>query len=119
MRLVSRPICCAPVALLLGKSTKLVEVDGIRAFRLQVSIDEDFMGELVFGVVVNVLRHVRIKNGQRSRIGWVSTAARNFAVLDSPKFVVLLPEVGLKDFGRSQESQDCGVAFVETAATFF
>jgi hypothetical protein len=47
--------------------------------------------KLVFCVVVNVLRHVFIKNGKRSRINWVSAATWNFVVLDSPQFVVLLP----------------------------
>ena len=75
---------------------KLVQVDCIRAFGRQKSIDEDLMGQLIFGVVVDILRHVCIEDRESSSVDRISASPWNFAVLDSTEFVVLLPEVGLK-----------------------
>ena len=43
---------------------------------------------------------------QRLGVGGVAAAARDLAVLDAAEFVVLLPEVGLEDFGRRQKPED-------------
>ena len=40
---------------------------------------------------------------------------RDFAVFDSPEFVVLLPKITLDDFGRSQEPENCRVSRYESA----
>src|SRR6267378_919575 len=64
------------------------------------------MGHLIFSVVVNVLGHVSIKKRDGGGVGWTSTSSGDFAVLDSPEFVVLLPEIGFDEFGRGQEPQD-------------
>src|SRR5260221_11766555 len=64
------------------------------------------MGHLIFGVVVNVLGHVSIKERDGGGVGWTSTSSGDFVVLDSPEFVVLLPEIGFDEFGRGQEPQD-------------
>src|SRR6266404_568324 len=64
------------------------------------------MGHLIFGVVVNVLGHVSIKKRDGGGVGGTSTSAGDFAVLDSPEFVVLLPQIGFEDFGGGQETQD-------------
>ena len=76
------------------------------------------MGELIFGVVVDILVHVAVKDLKGSGIGCNSTPAWDFAVLDSPQFVVLHPKVGLEDFGRRQEPQDCRISLGETPAMF-
>jgi hypothetical protein len=62
------------------------------------------VSELIFCVVVNILRHVCIENRKRGGVEYASASAWNFAVLDSAEFVVLLPEIGLKDLGGSQEA---------------
>jgi hypothetical protein len=51
-------------------------------------------------------------------IDWTPTPAWYFAVLDSPKFVVLHPKVRLEDFGGGQESEDRRVPLGECAAVF-
>src|SRR5258708_37402973 len=64
------------------------------------------MGHLIFSVVVNVLGHVSIKKRDGGGVGWTSTSSGDFAVLDSPEFVVLLPQIGFENFGCGQEPQD-------------
>jgi hypothetical protein len=54
------------------------------------------VGDLVVGVVVDVLRHVRVQNRQRRRVRGVSGPAWDFVVLDGAELVVLLPEIGLE-----------------------
>src|SRR6516164_8258785 len=44
-----------------GKGAELVEVGYVRALRSQVRVDELLVGQLVFGVVVNVLRHIAVE----------------------------------------------------------
>ncbi len=68
------------------------------------------MRHFVFGVVVNVLRHVSVQDFERLGIETAAAAARNFAVLDAAQFVVLLPEIGLENFGSCQKTQDGDVA---------
>ncbi len=65
IRLVSRSICWAPVAVLLGSVRNCVEVDWVGAARFQVGVDEREVRELVLGVVMDVLGHVRVEYGQR------------------------------------------------------
>jgi hypothetical protein len=72
--------------------------------RPQECIDEGRVAELVVGVVVYILIHVSVENLQLLGEFLVPAAAQLFAVLDSPEFVVLLPEIGLEDFGRGQKS---------------
>src|SRR4029077_14389471 len=74
------------------------------------------MGHLIFSVVVNVLGHVRIEKRNGGGVGWTSTASGDFAVLDSPEFVVLLPQIGFEDFGRGQEPQDGYIAYRNDAS---
>src|SRR5438309_814824 len=52
---------------------------------------------------------------------WVAspTSARKLVVLDSSKFVVLYPKIGLQDFSRCCEPKQGGVAPNKTAAVFF
>src|ERR1700686_2038251 len=69
------------------------------------------MGHLIFSVVVNILGHVRIKKPNGGGVGRTSPSSGDFAVLDSPEFVVLLPQIGFEDFGCSQEPQDGHIAY--------
>ena len=52
------------------------------------------MSQLVFGIVVNVLRHVFVQLLQGFGIGCIAAPAGNFVVLDASELVVLLPEIG-------------------------
>ena len=73
------------------------------------------MGELVLGVVMDVLGHVRVEYGQRLGERLVAAAARHLAILDPAQLVVLLPQVGLENLGRGQEPQDRRIALTEVA----
>jgi class 3 adenylate cyclase/tetratricopeptide (TPR) repeat protein len=84
--------------------------------RLQIGIEEREVGELVVGVVVDVLGHVRVQHRQCRGIGRVAAPAGNFVVLNAAKFVVLLPDVGFERLERGQETQNCRVSRRETAA---
>ncbi len=73
------------------------------------------MRELVLGVVVDVLGHVRVEFAQRLGKRLVAAAARYFPVLNSAQLVVLLPQVGLENLRRGQEPQNRRVAVAEGA----
>ena len=72
--------------------------------------------DLVVGVVVDVLGKVRIKNLQLGGVDGVPAAARDLAILDPAKFVVLDPEVGLQDLSRGGEPEQRRVPFCQAAA---
>src|ERR1700752_4976172 len=59
---------------------------------------------------MDVLRKIRIEILQRCGIRGTSTPARNFAVLDSAKFVVLYPKITFHDLGRSRTPEPGGIA---------
>jgi hypothetical protein len=65
---------------------------------------------------MDVLGHVRIQRFQGRGVGFTPTPARNFAVLDTAEFVVLLPRVRLEDLECSQEPQNGRVPPRETRA---
>ena len=44
-----------------GQGAEAIEVDGVGTLRFQVRVDEDFVAQLVFGVVMNVLRHIAVQ----------------------------------------------------------
>src|ERR1700676_2703363 len=73
------------------------------------------MGHLIFSVVVNILGHVCIKKRNGSGIGGTSTASGDLAVLDSPEFVVLLPQIRFENFGGGQETQDGHITYSNDA----
>jgi hypothetical protein len=86
---------------------KLIQVDRISADRLQLGVDEGKVTFLVVSVVVDVLRHVAVKDLQRSdaeRAAAVDLVL--FGILGSSEFGVLLPQIDLQDFHGSQELQD-------------
>lgn len=74
-----------------GQVAEVVEIDGVGAFGGEVGVDELFVGEFVLGVVVNVLGHVLVENGDCRGVGGITAAARDLAVLNAGEFVVLLP----------------------------
>ena len=74
------------------------------------------MGNLVVGVVVDVLWEVSIKVGELGSVKLVSGAARNFLVLNSAEFVVLHPKVALENLRCSREPEQCRVSGGETAS---
>jgi len=71
--------------------------------------------QLVFGVVVDVLVHVFVELLQCHGVRQIAGAARDFVVLNAGQFVVLLPQIGLDDFGGSQEAQNGGIALGDRA----
>ena len=73
------------------------------------------MGDLVVGVVVNILREVRVEHLKCGRISRISTPSRNLAVLYPPRFVVLYPEIALEYFSGGCKTKNGGVAFGEPA----
>ena len=56
------------------QSSKPAEVYGLGAFRLQVRFEKSCVTNLIIGIVVDVLRHVAIKNRERGGICWISAA---------------------------------------------
>src|SRR5438067_3599265 len=89
----------APCAMRLAASerSETVEVDGLPATRGEVAVYEREVGELVLGVVMDVLRHVRVQNGQCLFVRLVPVAAGNLAILNTTEFVVLLPQICLEN----------------------
>ena len=99
-----------------GQGAELVQVDRFRAVRLEVGVDEGEVADLVVGVVVDVLVHVLVQHRDSLGVVRVAAAARDLAVLDAGELVVLLPQIGLDDLGRSQEPENRRVIACETAA---
>jgi hypothetical protein len=90
-----------------GQIGKLIEVDRVSADRLQLGVDEGKVTFLGVSVVVDVLRHVAVKDLQRGdaeRAAAVDLVL--FGILGSSEFGVLLPQIDLQDFRGSQELQD-------------
>ena len=68
------------------------------------------MSALILGVVVDVYIHILIEHFQCFGVGWISSSASFFAVLNSSEFVILDPEIGLQDFRRRREPEKGGIA---------
>ena len=54
------------------------------------------MSDLIIGVVVDILIHVFIECREGLGVVWITGATRNLGILDSAKFIVLNPKVGLE-----------------------
>ena len=89
-----------------GEGAERVEVDRLGSARLQVRVDEVGVALLVVGVVVDVLVHVLVDDGERLGVGTIPAPARDLAVLDAAELVVLLPEIGFEQLGRGEELED-------------
>ena len=68
------------------------------------------MADLILGVVVDVIGHVVIEILELFGVGLVAASARDFVVLDSAELIVLLPEIGLENFGGREKTQDRDIA---------
>src|SRR5438477_608196 len=77
------------------------------------------MGNLVVGVVVDVLRKVVVESFQFLGVDAIATAEWDLVILNTPKFVVLNPEVGFKNFGGGGESEQGCIALGQGAIDFF
>jgi hypothetical protein len=75
------------------------------------------VADLIVSVVVDVLGHVAVEVLKILGVFWISTSPWEFAILDSSKFVILLPKVGLDDFGCGREPEQGGVAHGDRATT--
>ena len=98
------------------QGAELVQVDRLCAVGLQVGVDEADVAHLVVGVVVDVLVHVPVQHLDRVRVVRIAASAGHFAVLDAGELVVLLPEIGLDDLGRSEEPENRRVAVGQATA---
>ena len=96
-----------------------VQIDWLRALGNKVRVDEAEVGELILGIVVDVLGHVPIQHFKCLDVGGTAAASGDLAVLDTSQFVVLLPEIGFEDFGRRQEPENVYVALGETTTSCF
>jgi hypothetical protein len=65
-----------------------------------MGVDEGEVADLIFSVVVNVLRHVSVEYLKGFDVFVASAGiSRDLTVLGSAEFVVLNPQVGFDDFG--------------------
>src|SRR5262249_17907996 len=97
-----------------SQSAKRIQVDGLCPLTLQVRVDEREVGELILSVIVNILGHVTVQILKGSCILWIPAPPRNFAILDSSEFVVLLPKISFEGFKGGQESENGHISFGET-----
>src|SRR4051812_5242304 len=111
LRQVGEPsdLCCAR-RLAAGEGAEGVQVDRLLTARLQVGVDEVGVALLVVGVVVDVLVHVLVDDGERLGVGTTSTSARDLTVLDAAELVVLLPEIGFEQLRGGEELENRSVA---------
>jgi hypothetical protein len=93
----------------------LIEISWSRTLGHQVCIQEGKVSDLVIGVVVDVLREVRVKVLKLGSVGRISTPVRHLFVLDSSEFVVLHPKIAFQDLGCSRKSEQSGVSLAESA----
>jgi hypothetical protein len=69
------------------------------------------VGDLVVGVVVDVLGKVAVEDFQFGGIDRIASTALNLFVPDSSELVVLQPKICLQDFGGGGKSQQGCVSF--------
>ena len=84
------------------------------------------MTEFIISIVQNVLRHVRVQNLQgldisrvaisRSQRGARLRIVRREIKRTVTQFPVLFPKIAFDDLGGAQETQNCCIAFRQTAA---
>ena len=113
------------------QNAELVQIHHVRALGGEIRINKVLVGELVLGVVVDVLRHVhveklqglgvgRVAAGGFVRIAWDKAACQlgDLVVLNPAQFGVLQPEVAFDEFDRGGETQERGVAPGDRAVFF-
>src|SRR5260370_5593617 len=88
-----------------------IQIDWLSLYRSQIRINELEVGDFILSIIVNVLGHIPVELLKCRNVGCASSCnSRNFAVLDSPEFVVLDPQIAFDDFGRRQKPQNCHIA---------
>src|SRR5207248_10652308 len=95
-----------------------VQIHRLCADRNKKGVQKMPVAKFIVGVVVDVYGHVLIKDFKGVGVGCITTPARDFAVLDSAEFVVLLPEIALDDFSGGQKPQDGHIAGCDIATRF-
>jgi len=91
-----------------GQGPKRIQNDGRFPLGDQVGIEEGGVTQFIVGIVGNVLRHIAIKVAERGQVGRIAS-------LDSPQFVVLLPEISLDEFYCRREPQERSIALGKRA----
>src|SRR5882724_1821556 len=97
------------------QSTKLIQIDGLGPFRSQIGVKERGVGDLIIGVIMDILIHVLIEDRNGGGIGRVPSSTWDFAVLDAAELVVLLPQIGFDEFRCRQEPKNIRVTPRKTA----
>src|SRR5215469_2836371 len=78
------------------------------------------VSKFIIGIVVDVLGHVPVKHLKSRGVKWIAASARNFAcVWDASQFVVLHPEISLKNFRGCSEPEHRCVSRCQTPAFLF
>ena len=68
------------------------------------------MGDLIVGVIMDILIHVSIQYFHGAGIGWIPCPTRDFAVLDAGELVVLHPQIGFDEFCCRQKSKNVKIS---------
>src|SRR5581483_10776339 len=95
------------------QGAELIQIDGTCADRLQVGVDEGEVAHLILGIVVDILGHVGVQELDGLRVDWIPTATRDFTVLNTGEFVVLLPQIGFENLGCGQKPENGYIAFCD------
>lgn len=78
------------------------------------------MSVLIVGVVVNILRHIRVEHGESCSVCCVAGATRNFAIWKASQLAVLHPEISLQNLScRREPKQSCIPSGYTTAFVMF
>lgn len=72
------------------------------------------MREFVVRIVMDVLRHVAVEIVQCIGVRFTPRTSRNFVVLNTTQFVILLPQIRFYDFRGGKEFKNGRVAWGQT-----
>src|SRR5262249_45599197 len=65
------------------QSGKRTEICRRRSLGDQIRVKELVVSDLIIGVVVNVLSHIRVQHLQRGGVEWITSSTRDLRVLDA------------------------------------
>jgi hypothetical protein len=103
-------VLSAPGCLTAFQVAKSFQIDRLGTFRHEIGVDEVKVSEFIIGIVMDVLWHVPVEHFERSYVRSVPAPAGDLRILNSPKFVVLLPKIRLQNFERGKKSQNINIA---------